>query len=113
MQNLLDTIRRISGGSYCDQAGDELAKIVKAVEETGRQGTLTLNLKISKAAKGGAMVIIGTMSSKPPAGDPMNVVLFADENGRLTDTTPGMDDSKTLFEINSNKPEKIINVGEK
>ncbi len=112
MQNLLDTIRRISGGAYGDKAEEQLAQLVKAVDETGRAGTLTLNIKVSKATKGGAMIITGKHTCKLPPDDEMSAVLFADENGRLTENMPGQDDSKTLFSVDKNKP-KIINAGDK
>lgn len=113
MNNLFQTINKISGGMYADQAEAELAQIVQAVEETGRQGTLTLTIKVAKSANC-TMSINGTISSKPPAGDPMSVVLFSDVDGRLTETMPGMDDSKKLFDVNDdNQTKTVINAGDK
>lgn len=110
MQNLLDTIRRIDGGHYGDQADEQLGKLVKAVNETGKKGTLTLTISVQKAAKGSAMTIVGKYKTTMPPQDEMQAILFADENGRLSPNKPGYEDDKTLFSMGRSKPEKIINV---
>ncbi|WP_028451880.1 hypothetical protein [Chitinilyticum aquatile] len=63
----LDTIRDVRRGEILNDCEDELLKVIKAVEETGKAGTFTLQLTIKPANKaGGVMTVQDKVTSKLP-----------------------------------------------
>lgn len=90
---ITDTLRHIGGGVYIDQASDKMTELVSAVDSTGKSGKLTLEIKVKKASRGGAMHITGTVRVSKPADDPMEALLFATPEGNLVADDPNQ---KTL-----------------
>lgn len=86
--NILETCRHIGGGTFIDQAGDKLAELIKAVNESGRAGKVELIIGVKKATRGGAMHITGKVRLTKPAEDPMEAMLFSDDDGRLLTEDP-------------------------
>ena len=85
---ITDTLRKIGRGAFIDAVSDELAALVRQVEEHGKAGTLVLKLKVSKAGRSGALVIEGKhelQMPKPPAED---ALLWATPEGNLVDSDP-------------------------
>jgi len=87
-KTITDTLRLIGGGSFLDDAETRLANVVQAVNETGRNGKIELIINVKKTTRGGAMLISGKVKSTLPAGDPMEVMLFATDHGQLTPDNP-------------------------
>ncbi|AJK46189.1 hypothetical protein [Burkholderia plantarii] len=85
---ITDTMRYIGGGVFMDQASDKLAELVNAVDTTGKAGSLTIVINVKKATRGGAMLIVGKVSVKKPAEDPMEAMLFATPEGNLISDDP-------------------------
>jgi len=88
VKTITDTLRLIGGGSFMDDAEVRLTELVKAVNETGRNGKVELIISVKKTTRGGAMLITGKVKSTLPTGEPMEVVLFATEHGQLTPDNP-------------------------
>lgn len=85
---LTDTLRRIGKGAFMDQASAELAKLVRQVEETGKPGALVLAIRISKANRGGALVVEGKHELKLPKAPPEDALMWATTEGNLVDRDP-------------------------
>lgn len=85
---ITDALRHIGGGVYIDTASDKLAELVAAVDATGKAGKLTLEVKVKKATRGGAMHITGTCKLTKPAEEPMEAMLFATPEGNLVADDP-------------------------
>lgn len=85
---ITDTLRRIGRGTFIDQASDELAALVRQVEEHGKAGTLLLAIKVSKANRGGALIVEGRCETKLPKRAPEDALLWATPEGNLLDRDP-------------------------
>lgn len=55
-KSFTDTLRMLQGGQFVDQCTEQMAELVKQVDETGKPGKLTITLDLKKA--GGALELI-------------------------------------------------------
>ena len=83
---LSDSLRLLQQGSLNVRAGDMLATIVRAVEETGKPGKLTLTLDVKKV--GGAIQVAGDVTDKTPVEKPTPDMFWATADGELTEQNP-------------------------
>lgn len=83
-----DTLRHIGGGVFIDLASDKMAELVSAVDASGKAGKLTLEIKVKKATRGGAMHITGSLKLTKPAEEPMEAMMFATPEGNLVSDDP-------------------------
>jgi hypothetical protein len=85
---ITDTLRRIGRGAFIDRASEDLAAVVKHVEEHGKPGVVLLEIKVSKANRGGALVVEGR--STPKMGKPAaeDALLWPTPEGNLVDADP-------------------------
>lgn len=83
---LTDTLRILQGGAFNVNAGELLATMVKAVEETGKAGKLTITIDIKKA--GGALQVIAKATDKTPEEAPESDLFWATVEGNLTAQNP-------------------------
>lgn len=84
-----DVINTIRGGAPDRAASAIMAEVVKAVEATGKKGSITLKLDISKL-KGGEteMEVKASISHKTPTEDIPMGIFYPDEKGGLFRTDP-------------------------
>lgn len=80
-------LRHLQGGAFLDQAGEKLAELVKAIEETGKGGTLTIKLDLKRVG-GGAIQITPTLKASVPEAKPETTLLFSTVEGNLTLDNP-------------------------
>ena len=85
---ITDTLRHIGGGTFIDMASDKMNELVAAVDASGKTGKLTMEIKVKKATRGGAMHITGTLRLTKPAEEPMEAMLFATPEGNLVADDP-------------------------
>lgn len=85
---ITDTLRAIGRGTFIDEASEKLAELVKAVDTQGKAGTLTLQITVKKATRGGAMTVTGKAAVKMPGDLPMEALLFATPEGNLLADDP-------------------------
>ena len=85
---ITDTLHAIGRGTYLDDAAEQLAALVQAVEDTGNAGKLLLEISIKKASRGGAMVVAGKITCKMPGDEPMEALLWATPEGNLLREDP-------------------------
>lgn len=85
---ITDTLRHIGGGIFIDTASDKMNELVAAVDSSGKPGKLTIEVKVKKATRGGAMHITGSVKLTKPAEEPMEAMLFATPEGNLVADDP-------------------------
>lgn len=84
-----DTLREIRRGQILDDAADELAKAVKAVDETGKAATFTLQITIKPASKGsGVYNVSDKIRLKLPELPAGETILFGTPEGNLQARNP-------------------------
>lgn len=84
---ITDTLRHLEGGTFIDEASDKLSELVKAVEATGKPGSITMTIKVRRATAG-ALAVIGDVKAKVPAEPKTEALLFATPEGNLMAQDP-------------------------
>ena len=84
-----ETLREIRRGQILDDCADELAKAVRAVDETGKPAKLTIELSIKPAAKiPGTYVISDKVRAKLPELPVGETILYGTPEGNLQARDP-------------------------
>lgn len=83
---ITDTLRLLQGGMFLDYCSDELAALVKGVDDTGKAGKLTITLALKKSA--GAIEIIADVKAKTPEAKPDSDLLWPTVEGNLSVDNP-------------------------
>jgi len=83
---ITDTLRNLQGGLFIDKCSDMLADVVKAVDETGKAGKLTITIDLTKS--GGAMAIVAKVTNKTPEQKPDADLLWPTVEGNLSLDNP-------------------------
>lgn len=82
----LETLRELRAGRTLEDLGEELAKLVESVKETGKSAELTLKMKI-KPSKSGAVsyfMIEDSITTKAPQLDRGDTIFFPTKDGGLS-----------------------------
>ena len=74
-------------GPLLDDAGEKFAELVRAVNATGKAGSLTMKVFI-KPSTAGANAVRGEASIKKPKGLPAESLLWPTPEGNLMDDDP-------------------------
>ena len=82
-----DVLRDLRGDMAADEATDELARVVRMVEETGKPGELTIKLTVRRASKA-ALTIRDVITTKLPKEDSNDTLMFASVEGSLLRDDP-------------------------
>lgn len=83
-----DVLREAGKGSAHKTASEQLRNVVERVLETGKTGSVTVTVKVTKAKNADHLTVVATSTSKVPAYDPQTSIYFADGNGDLTRHDP-------------------------
>jgi hypothetical protein len=83
--DVLNSLRR---GRTHREASNNLQELVQAVAATGKQGSITLTLKVSKSKVSGMVEIDDTVKVKLPDPPRDASMYFADDDGNLTKDDP-------------------------
>ena len=86
-RSIVDTLRHLNGGVFLDDASDALAEVVKAVDATGKAGSVTIKIDLRRATAG-AMALRGTFSVKKPNEPEPEALLFPTPEGNLLTEDP-------------------------
>lgn len=84
---IIDSLRRIRGGAFLDEASEQLAQLVSAVDATGKAGKITLEISVKKMSKG-AMGVIGLVKLSAPKELPDTTLMFPTPEGDLLTEDP-------------------------
>jgi len=84
-----DTIRDLRRGALAAELTDALAQLVNAVDNTGKPGTLTLQISVKRAsATAGTFVVTDKVTLKAPSADSNDSLLFGTPEGSLITQDP-------------------------
>lgn len=89
MRPFTDVLRDHRGGKLVNQLTERLAKVLEAVEETGKAGSITLTLKVSPS-KGDEDVleVVPAIKSVVPEADLPKALFYSDGEGSLLREPP-------------------------
>lgn len=89
MRLITDILREYRNGRAADVATRKMADLVRAVDETGKTGTLTITFKVKPEKGGGSQKTIACdIKAKMPESDLPEAVFFSDEDGALHRADP-------------------------
>lgn len=89
MRLITDILREYRNGRAADLATRKLAELVRAVDETGKGGTLSITFKVKPEKGGGSQKTIACdIKVKMPESDLPEAVFFSDEEGSLHRADP-------------------------
>lgn len=84
---ITDTLRLLDEGAFLDRCSERMAKLVRAVEDTGKAGKLVITLEVKRGTKG-AMLIRPEVATKVPEAKPEPTMLWSTPEGNLTADNP-------------------------
>lgn len=85
---ITDTLRRIGKGVFLDRISDQLNQLVREVENNGKAGTLVIQIAVSRANRGGALIVAGKSEVKLPKAPPEDALMWSTPEGNLVDRDP-------------------------
>lgn len=89
MRPITDVLRDIRRGRAVDQATRMLAEVVRAVDETGKAGSVTITLTVKPEKGGGSQkTLLAAVKAKKPEADIPEAMFFSDGSGDLHRTDP-------------------------
>lgn len=83
---IFETLRLLQGGNLLEDASDQLAALVKGVDETGKAGKLIITLALKKSA--GAIEIVASVTNKTPEPKPDSDLMWPTVEGNLSVENP-------------------------
>lgn len=84
---ITDVIRDIRYGEFLDEASDQFNKLVTAVENTGKGGSMTITIKLKPSAAG-AIEVTDEVKAKLPELARGSSLFFATPEGNLQRNNP-------------------------
>lgn len=89
MRLITDILRDIRRGAAVEEATNALADVVRAVDETGKDGSVTITLKVKPAKHGGPeKTLVAEVKAKKPIAEIAPAVFFSDDQGDLHRVDP-------------------------
>ena len=101
MRLITDILREIRKGRPVEEATIALNDVVRAVDETGKPGSVTIKLTVSPAKHGGPeKTLIAEVKATKPIADIAPAVFFSDNDGDLFRVDPRQEEME-LAEVAS------------
>lgn len=95
MKPFTDILREFRRGAIANKLTEEMAELVRSVDETGKPGSLTLTLTVKPEKGGGSQKTLGAkIKSSRPDEDLPEAIFFSDREGDLHRNDP---DQRALF----------------
>jgi hypothetical protein len=89
MRLITDILREIRKGRPVEEATQALADVVRAVDETGKKGSVTITLNVIPSKHGGPeKMLVAEIKAKKPIADIPQAVFFSNEEGDLHRVDP-------------------------
>ena len=106
MRLITDILREIRKGRPVEEASTALADVVRAVDETGKEGSVTIVLKVKPTKHGGPeKQLLCEVKANKPICDIPAAVFFSDDEGDLFRIDPRQEEMP-LSEVNPTKHAK-------
>ena len=83
-----ETLRKIRRGVLINELTEQMQDVVKAVEDTGKSGEITIKLTIKKFSRMNAIDITDKVTVKLPQDQPESTMMFATPEGNLVTEDP-------------------------
>lgn len=98
----MDWFSELSKGRIHDEATEQLAALVTAIQETGKKGELTIRVVVKPQPKmdGRAVTAEATVATKPPKADAATSLFFVD-GSRLVRNDPEQLDLPGLRDVSA------------
>lgn len=91
MRPFADVLSEVNRGVVADEAATELAKVVTAVRETGKKGTVRVTLEIAPVKGNDQIVqVSGSVDAKLPRPAAPTSFFYPDDTGNLGRNDPNM-----------------------
>lgn len=90
-RTIQDTLEELGGGEVLNAADNELRQVVRAVRETRRQGSLSINIKVKPNGEE-AVMLEAKVDGKPPVKALPETTFFANRDGELLNRPPEQQD---------------------
>ena len=104
MRLITDILREIRKGRPVEEATLALADIVRAVDETGKAGSVTITLTVKPAKHGGPeKTLVCEVKAKKPIAEIAPAVFFSDADGDLHRVDPRQEEME-LKEVGVGAP---------
>ncbi len=95
MRLITDILRDIRKGRPVEEATQALADVVRAVDETGKKGSVTITLDVVPSKHGGPeKMLVCKIKTTKPIADIAPAIFFSDEQGDLHRVDPNQDEMK-------------------
>lgn len=105
MRLFTDILRDIRKGRPVEEATMVLADVVRAVDETGKEGSVTVTLKIKPSKHGGPeKTLICEVKAKKPIAEIAPAVFFSDKDGDLQRFDPRQEEMELKEAGSSDRP---------
>lgn len=99
-----DFLREQAGGTSHDELSEALQTLAGAVAETGKAGSLTYQVKVSKLDKNGdALVVADVIKLNAPVNGRPTAIFFADKDNNLVRDNPAQLAFEALREVPGGK----------
>lgn len=108
---ITDSLRHLQGGTFLEEASEQLAELVSAVDNTGKAGTITLVISVKKMSKG-AMGVTGQIKLRKPQEAPDATLMFPTPEGNLLTEDPRQQ-KLALKTVEASTPTELKQVGAK
>lgn len=86
--SLTKTLNQLREGRFMSLVDSELSRVVEAVEETGKSGSITLTINVKTTGGRKALVVTGDVKSKVPAPPIEGTLMFSGPDGQLLTEDP-------------------------
>jgi hypothetical protein len=84
-----DILRDLGRGEVADEAAVMLTELVQTVRACGKKGNFTLRVEVAPFKGDTRQLMVSAVAeSKPPKGDPIAAIFFADDSGNLVRNDP-------------------------
>lgn len=97
----------LKNGALNIEAGEMLATMIRAVEETGKPGRLTLTIDVAR--QGAALSVLGRVTDKTPEEKPLPDLFWSTVEGHLTLQNPNQR-SLDLQVVPEKRPEAVQSI---
>jgi hypothetical protein len=84
-----DFLAEHNQGAGHRQAGEALQRLVAAVQDTGKKGSVTIKVDVAQMKDDETLLVTTvTVTEKLPVASPKPAIFYADDEGNLTRTDP-------------------------